>query len=110
MWPREREQRLCCKDGEYVLGDALNPPFNDFYPDLLKRAGVSRDSRVLNNALAMGIISTSPSKNVGGQGFVETGRGGPGAVALHDTMACAAAASLINCQVLEWLIAVKRCH
>ena len=48
-----------------MLGKDLNPRLTSAYAAIIARAGMSRDSRVLHNALAMGSISTEPSRERG---------------------------------------------
>ena len=89
VWKDEDRNQLCCGRGRYILGPDLNPPITKEERAILLRVGMSRDSRIINNALAMGSISTEPSRERGGEGFVETGRGAPGGFSLHGKTNCA---------------------
>jgi hypothetical protein len=89
VWKEEDRNQLCCGRGKYILGPDLNAPIAKEERAILSRAGMSRDSRIINNALAMGCISTEPSRERGGEGFVETGRGAPGGLSLHGKTYCA---------------------
>jgi hypothetical protein len=53
----EAKNVICCGRGKYVLGKDLNPPLTSTYAAVIARAGMSRDSRVLYDALEIGSIT-----------------------------------------------------
>ena len=65
------EGKLCCKGGAHILGPVYNPPIDPEYLAILQLPHMSADSRLLNERLAMGTLSVSPSRSMGGLGFHE---------------------------------------
>ena len=69
VWPEEGT--VCCNGGKHILGPQYNPPIDADYMRILQEPHMSKDSRKLNNALAMGTQGTYPSKALGGLAWHE---------------------------------------
>ena len=57
---------MCCANGKHILGPDLNPPISDAYLRLIKLKHVSYNSSLLNSALALAAMCTTPSRAMGG--------------------------------------------
>ena len=69
VWPEEGT--VCCSGGKHILGPQYNPHIDADYMRILQEPHMSKDSRKLNNALAMGTQGTYPSKALGGLAWHE---------------------------------------
>jgi hypothetical protein len=69
VWAEEGS--VCCSAGKHILGPEYNPPFDDGYWEILKLEHISKDSRHLNAALAMGTQGVFPPKAMGGLAWHE---------------------------------------
>jgi hypothetical protein len=71
VWAEEGS--VCCSAGKHILGPEYNPPIDDGYWEILKLEHISKDSRHLNAALAMGTQGVFPPKAMGGLAWHEQG-------------------------------------
>ena len=71
VWAEEGS--VCCSAGKHILGPDYNPPIDDGYWEILKLEHISKDSRHLNAALAMGTQGVFPPKAMGGLAWHEQG-------------------------------------
>ena len=69
VWPEEGT--VCCSGGKHILGPQYNPLIDADYMRILQEPHMSKDSRKLNSALAMGTQGTYPSKALGGLAWHE---------------------------------------
>jgi len=104
------EGKLCCKGGTHILVPVYNPPIDPEYLAILQLPHMSADSRLLNERLAMGTLSVSPSRSMGGLGFHEQRIGHVSLLGTYTASCTAKAATMplltTSCPTTSWWMAL----
>jgi hypothetical protein len=104
------EGKLCCKGGAHILVPVYNPPIDPEYLAILQLPHMSADSRLLNERLAMGALSVSPSRSMGGLGFHEQRIGHVSLLGTYTASCTAKAATMplltTSCPTTSWWMAL----